>query len=170
MHTTDFVSAFERFQRMGLTREDLIAPGFLRGLVSQKLIPKICPNCSLTNAANSSSTLHFQHVFGKDMGKVRFRNRSGCSDCNHTGIVDRVIVAEAVEITNDLLPIIKKILFDADPAPFYEYAKRNGILNIHQHAYERVIAGEIDPAMTESEIGRFGPENLMHYWNRGDFQ
>lgn len=167
MHTTDFVSAFERFQRMGLTREDLVAPGFLRGLVSQKLIPKICPNCSLTNAASDSATLYYQHIFGADMGKVRFRNRDGCPECNHTGIVDRVIVAEAVEITNDLLPIIKSILFKADPAPFYDYAQKKGILNIHQHAYERVIAGEIDPAMTESEIGRFGSENLHHYWQRG---
>ncbi|MBL4571569.1 MAG: hypothetical protein JKY86_00635 [Gammaproteobacteria bacterium] len=71
------------------------------------------------------------------------------------------MVAEAVETTTELLPIMRDILYKSDPIPFYEYAEKNAILNIHQHARERVLNGEIDPSIAETEIGRFSKENLL---------
>lgn len=161
MHTTDFVSCFERFQRMGLSKEDLLSPGFLRGLVCQKLLPKICPHCSTTDAPSPECGQRFSSLFQEFGGVVKYRNHAGCGHCHHTGIVDRVLVAEAVEINNDLLPIIRKILLESDPQPFYAYAEKYAVLNIHQHAATRIAAGEVDPFMAETEIGRFGPENLL---------
>lgn len=160
MHTTDFVSCFERFQRMGLTKEDLMSPGFLRGLVCQKLLPKLC-DCAGTEAEQDEDTRRFAELFKGQQGQVRYRRQGGCHKCHSTGIIDRVLVAEAVEITNDLLPIIRKILAESNPQPFYDYAERHKILNIHQHAATRILAGEVDPLMAETEIGRFAPDNLL---------
>ena len=167
MHTTDFVSCFERFQRMGLSKEDLMAPGFLRGLVCQKLLPKLC-QCALDSSPVENETQKYAYIFGG--GRIRYRNRNGCPECHHTGIIDRVLVAEAVEITHEMLPIIRKILFDSNPQEFYDYARKHHMLNIHQHACARIRAGEVDPSMAETDIGRFGKENLLWMYPTGERQ
>lgn len=160
MHTTDFVSCFERFQRMGLSKEDIVVPGFLRGLICQKLLPKLC-KCAVHKCPEQNQTAKYAHVLSDVAGTIRYRNESGCDICHKTGIVDRVIVAEAVETTTELLPIIREILFNSNPRPFYEFAQRHKIINIHQHARERILAGEVDPRIAEAEIGRFTAENLL---------
>ncbi len=165
MHTTDFVSCFERLQRMGLTKEDMVAPGFLRGLVCQKLLPKLC-DCATDTSPIANQTQQYAFLLGDTKGTIRYRCQDGCETCHHTGVIDRVLVAEAVEITTELLPIIRDILYKSDPSPFYEYAENKTILNIHQHARERVLAGEVDPSIAETEIGRFTKENLLWLFPR----
>lgn len=160
MHTNDFVSSFERLQRMGLSRADILAPGFLRGLVSQKLLPRLC-TCSRPFDPTLDSSRRYVRVLGGDSTNIRLRNKSGCPACHHTGIIDRVLVAEAVEIHSEVSPIIRSILECSDPTPYFDYARQSGILNIHQHARERVLAGEVDPAMAEAELGKFSKENLL---------
>lgn len=160
MHTTDFVSSFARFQRIGFAKEKLVEHKFLRGLVCQKLLPRLC-ECSISGPPNQKDHQRFVDLLQNEAGVIRYRNPNGCHKCNYTGVSARVIVAEAVEITWQMMPIIRSILFDNDPEPYYEYAQENGILNIHQHALKRIGAGEVDPMMAEMDIGRFGPENLL---------
>lgn len=167
MHTTDFVACFERFIRMGMTPADVVAPGFLRGLVCQKLIPKLC-SCSVESSPVNGDTAKYAYLLADKQGSIRYRRAGGCAKCHQTGIVSRVLVAEAVEITNELYPIMRSIMLESNPNPYFEYAKAHSILNTHQHARERILAGEIDPSIAERELGRFSPDNLLWFYpNKG---
>ncbi len=163
MHTTDFVTSFERLLRFGIPADDILTPGFLRGFVSQRLLSRLCPACVLEEPPQekANAPARWRMLFpNEDVSGVRYRNRSGCTACNHTGIVARTLAAEAVEFSNDVMPLARAILRDGDPKPWYAYAKENKILSIHQHAAQRVLRGEVDPLSVEGEIGRFTPANL----------
>ena len=166
MHTTSFVNAFERLQRFGVAREDITSPGFLRGMLSQRLLPQLCPHCSTDTPPPNSGKLMARNrqVFGDDVHKLRFRNRNGCPQCKETGIISRVLCAEAVEITNEVRKIARKIVFEHDDSAWLDYAREHNIINIHQHAYHRAIAGEIDTAIAMQDLGPFTPENLQWLW------
>ena len=41
----------------------------------------------------------------------------------------------------------------------------NGIPNIHQHAYGKIIRGIIDPLMARRKIGEFNQSNLYDDWH-----
>lgn len=168
MHTFDFVTAFERLRRFGMSADDIVSPGFLRGFVSQRLLPKLCSHCALTEPPDLKIAYRWIAAFGPQapLTKIRYRNKSGCPKCNHTGVAARVLVAEAVQIDPKTLVIARKIIFDSDPAAWHEHAHNSNILNIHQHAALRVLAGEVDPIATERDLGAFSRLNLLRLWGQ----
>ncbi len=162
MHTTDFVAALERLRLFDLSRREIVSWGFLRGFISQRLMPRLCDQCSLDTSPQPNTNARWRLLFGEDrLSRIRYHNSTGCSACNHTGVVSRILIAEAVEITAEVLQLARKILYDSNPLPWFKYAKENGITNIHHHASDRVLRGEIDPHHAERELGRFTQSKLL---------
>ena len=161
MHTSSFISSFERLHRLGMTPEDIVAPGFLRGLIAQKLLPRLCPDCCLPKSPEPNVTQRLAYLLGDTKKTIRYRNKSGCGKCSNTGVISRILVAEAVEITDEVLAIVREIIFESNPAKWYDYARRHDIYNTHQHARQHCLDGLVDPAIAESELGAFTEKNLL---------
>ena len=163
MHTTDFVSAVGRLLALDIAEADILAPGFLRALISQNLLAKLCPECSLEQSPRPHESKRYEFLLAGPEKKhsMRYLNPEGCENCRNTGIVDRVLVAEVVEITPAMIEIVRKILEDKTPHAYHEWAESTGTLNMHQHARQRILRGEVDPGIAESELGRFDETNLL---------
>ena len=165
MHCEDFITAFPRLKIFGLLPDEILTPGFLRAFISQKLLPKLCPACSLTDITDTKLTSRIMITFdAREREKLRFRNSAGCPQCRHSGYSDRVLCAEVVEFNAEVLAAARDIIDKSDTNKWLDYAEKHGIINVHQHAYYRCKAGEVDVSDVEKYIGRFNEQTLRHMY------
>jgi type II secretory ATPase GspE/PulE/Tfp pilus assembly ATPase PilB-like protein len=107
---------------IGISRDFLAAPGVLKLLVYQTLLPRLCPACALPLASlwrdgglrRSSEDWRawageFARVFDADPACLRVGNSSGCAECRRQGLdraglsghAGRTVVAEMFEPSDD---------------------------------------------------------------------
>lgn len=116
LHTNDAVSSIVRLEDMGV--ETYLVANSLVGLVAQRLLRKVCPNC----AHEVETTEQERYFLGEDVKTVR--RGEGCSHCNNTGYKGRIAVHEILAIDNTLR---RMIVNHATVEEITEYAKE------HQH-------------------------------------
>ena len=100
LHVRDVSSVFDRLKGLGVPLDVMTASGFMSGIVFQRLLPKLCPQCSrpFSEAMNAGIVSHdlqqrVMSVSSLADHDVRLRNHHGCPNCNH-GIIDRMPAAE----------------------------------------------------------------------------
>lgn len=94
LHTNDAVSSIVRLEDMGV--ETYLVANSLVGLVAQRLLRKVCPNC-----AKEVETTEQERLFlGEDVKTVR--KGMGCSHCNNTGYKGRIAVHEILAMDNTI--------------------------------------------------------------------
>lgn len=98
LHTNDAVSSIVRLEDMGV--ETYLVANSLVGLVAQRLMRKVCPNCS----TEMPTTEQERNFLGEDIKTIR--RGAGCSRCNHTGYSGRIAVHEIVSIDNQIRRMI----------------------------------------------------------------
>ncbi|MBO1255846.1 Flp pilus assembly complex ATPase component TadA [Alteromonas sp. 5E99-2] len=118
LHTNDAISSATRLLDMG-------APGYLvasslRGIVAQRLIRKICDNCS-QDYQPTAQELFWLSSIDESVKEVAFKHGRGCQKCNQTGYRGRLGVFELLEMTNEMMRALKM----SDTLAFSEAAERN---------------------------------------------
>lgn len=98
LHTNDAVSSIVRLEDMGV--ETYLVANSLVGLVAQRLLRKVCPNC----AKEVETTEQERAFLGEDIRTVK--RGMGCSQCNHTGYKGRIAVHEILGINQDIRRMI----------------------------------------------------------------
>lgn len=111
LHTNDAVSAIVRMMDMGV--EPYLTADSLSGVVSQRLVRKICPKC----AAEEEQDKESRDSFGS--GVKRIRRGTGCRFCNYTGYKGRIAVHEVLVIDREIRRMIGK---GCPVEEIYEYA------------------------------------------------
>ena len=106
LHTNDAPSTLDRLIDMGV--EPFLVATALKGVISQRLVRRICPNCRVEYAASAEEQemLHLPYVPGR-----RFFKGKGCPMCFNTGYRGRTAVFEILTITHD----IKRAIADNVP-------------------------------------------------------
>ncbi len=98
LHTNDAVSSIVRLEDMGV--ETYLVANSLVGLVAQRLLRKVCPNC-----AKEVETTEQERLFlGEDVKTVR--KGIGCSHCSNTGYKGRIAVHEILPMDNTIRRMI----------------------------------------------------------------
>ncbi len=115
LHTRDAVRTTERMLDMGV--EPYLAADSLNGVLSQRLIRKICPDCIAEREPDEGE----QNILGlKVPNKVqKLRYGKGCRSCGGTGYKGRIAVHELLMIDEE----IRKKMAQRRPAEeIFEYA------------------------------------------------
>ena len=115
LHTRDAVRTTERMLDMGV--EPYLAADSLIGVLSQRLIRKICPDCIAEREPDERE----QNILGlKVQNKVqKLRYGKGCRSCGGTGYKGRIAVHELLMIDEE----IRKNMAQRRPAEeIFEYA------------------------------------------------
>lgn len=100
LHTSGAASTLSRLLDMGIERYLLASS--LRGILSQRLVRRICPECS--KPGPPSETLRQiladrrQPCTDADLAAVRTPSVKGCPACHHSGFAGRTTIAELIEI------------------------------------------------------------------------
>ncbi len=95
LHTNDAPSTLDRLLDMGV--EPFLISTALKGVISQRLVRRICPNCRVeyTPTAEEQAMLHLPYSPAR-----RFYKGKGCPACFNTGYRGRTAVFEILVITN----------------------------------------------------------------------
>ena len=97
LHTNDAPSTIDRLLDMGV--ENFLISSALKGVISQRLVRRICPNCKeeYTPSSEEQMKLHLP----VNPARKFFRGK-GCPRCFHTGYRGRTAVFEILMINADI--------------------------------------------------------------------
>ena len=103
LHTNSATSTITRLEDMGI--ESYLIADSLIGVIAQRLVRRLCPECKRAVAANEEQKAFMGVEPDK---KVTIYEPCGCSKCGHTGYKGRIGVYEIMKITPALKNIISK--------------------------------------------------------------
>ena len=135
LHTNDAASSIVRLGDMGV--ENYLIANSLVGMVAQRLMRKVCPNCS----QEMDTTPEERKLLGEDVKKIH-RGR-GCIQCNNTGYRGRTAIHEVIAVDANLRHMI------SDRASMDEvvaYARKNqNMRTLKENGLKLVKAGISTP-------------------------
>ena len=131
LHTNDALSAIMRLCDMGIER--YLAASSLSGVVAQRLLKRVCPECSEDYVLNEDEAA----VSGLPAGTVT-KVGKGCMSCGHTGYSGRIAIYEFVLITKE---IRKAILSNKTSDELLEIAKGQGMITLKDSCRELILNG-----------------------------
>ncbi|MCC6160429.1 MAG: type II/IV secretion system protein [Deltaproteobacteria bacterium] len=100
LHTNDSVSAISRLHVLGLDY-NLIGSSLL-GVLSQRLVRRICPDCKTVQQPHAEDLELFRDQLTADV----FYHGGGCRKCNHTGFRGRIGIFELFMIDDEVQRMI----------------------------------------------------------------
>lgn len=133
LHTNDAVSAVARLRDMGL--EPWLISGALRGVISQRLVRKICPHCK---KPYSPALEEFEALGMKEDPNVVFYKGSGCPECRHTGYVGRRAALEILVINSKISHMVAR---NAESEEIAAAARENGFVTMRESCRNLVLRG-----------------------------
>lgn len=131
LHTNDALSAIMRLCDMGI--EKYLVTSSLSGVVAQRLLKRVCPECSTDHRITEDES----KMTGLPVGTVTKVGR-GCMNCGNTGYSGRIAIYEFVLITKELR---KAILEGVTMDELYDIAKGQGMISLKDSCKELLLNG-----------------------------
>ena len=104
IHTNDALGSIERLVDVGV--EPYIIAAALRGVISQRLVRKICPKCKRAYKPDKRELMDLN--LDPTWDGVTFYRGDGCQECYNTGYKGRTAVFEILPITKELANAISE--------------------------------------------------------------
>lgn len=158
LHANDPFNILERLSTLNVDPALIADPQLMTGLISQRLVPLLCPSCSISyEDVRGALTEDEQQLIEKycDAPQTRFRHKSGCQACEKlvkgsrvsAGITGRTVIAEVVRPDATLLARYRSEGRLA--ARKYWHKELKGITR-SEHLKTLINAGKVDPLMAHS--------------------
>ncbi len=154
VHASNVLAVPRRMHELGVDWSILTDPEFLVSSINQRLMPKLCNNCSIPLNENMDRVPRyrwkdFERLFAGESagGDVRLTG-TGCSQCVG-GAAGRTLCAE-VALTDDQ---DRDFIRSQDTLGWRRDLIDRGWHPIVHHALKRVRAGELDPLVAEQAAG-----------------
>ena len=107
LHTNDAVSSAMRLTDIGI--EGYLVASALNGILAQRLVRKICENCTQDYQPTDSERLWLdtcQEELGLD--NISLQKGRGCTYCNNTGYKGRTGIFELLEINENMADALRR--------------------------------------------------------------
>ena len=99
VHTNSAIAAITRLRDMGI--ESFLLASSLRTIISQRLVRRLCLNCSYEEEVTNEVSKLFNLKSNQ-----KIRNSKGCNQCSHTGYQGRIAIAECIQVDKELKEMI----------------------------------------------------------------
>jgi type IV pilus assembly protein PilB len=133
LHTNDSIGAVTRMIDMGV--EPYLLSSALIGVVAQRLVRSVCPNCKTESLA--SPELIKQYGW-EDEGRVRLSKGRGCVECYDAGYRGRIGIHEIIETDTDLQRLI---IANASRDELTDYLQQHDVKLLFEDGLDRVLEG-----------------------------
>ena len=151
LHTNDAVSSALRLLDMGA--EAYMVAASLRGIVSQRLVRRVCESCSEPVELSPAMKAIVRSEAGDKTDALQFRRGRGCSHCNGSGYLGRIGVFEYLEMDDALV----EAMHSGDPMKFAAVAKKQpGFQPLRRSAI--VLAAQGQTSMEQVVRATYGVE------------
>lgn len=159
LHANNVTAAINRLDNLGIERSWLMDPTLMRGIVSQNLVQRLCPHCSLTNRELKSLPRDIrirleQHGLYES---ARFRNPKGCAHCGDKGIIGRMPIAEILQPSIGFFDVYMR---EGTTAARRYWMTEMGGISKTQRLIERIRDGSVDPRNGERVVGPLNDDEL----------
>lgn len=131
LHTNDALSAVMRLADMGI--EKYLVTSALSGVVAQRLLKRVCPECSEDHLITEAEA----EMTGLPVGTVTKMGK-GCMACGNTGYSGRIAIYEFVLVTRELR---KAVLSGATMDELHDVAKKQGMISLKDSCKELLLNG-----------------------------
>lgn len=165
LHTNDAISSANRLFDMGA--EGYLIASALHSVIAQRLVRKVCDNCSADYMPDVNERAWLFNLVGDDADQLKFKKGSGCTQCNNTGYHGRLGVFELLTIDemqadalrrNDTSEFTKLAKSSHGYRPFsvsaLDYAKK-GVTSLD----EVMRVSNITEALIEDSLEQLTPTN-----------
>ena len=136
LHTNDAPSAVIRLLDMGV--ESFLLSSVLRGVIAQRLIRVLCPDCKRADKLTPAELNTFRSAgFDVDQTTEIYR-ATGCPFCMNTGYRGRMAIYEIMQVSD----AIKRLIVDrADAVTIRAQAEKEAMRSLRHDGLGKVIAG-----------------------------
>lgn len=135
LHTNDAVSAIDRLSDIGV--EPYLTASALRGVISQRLVHRICPHCKQAYQPDQEE-LEFLGL--PENAQTRVYRGTGCEECYHTGYRGRRAVFEILMLNGRLRQLVAT---GAGYDALTQAAREQDFVTMRDNCRELVLRGEI---------------------------
>ena len=135
IHTNDAVGTIERLFDIGV--EPYLVSSAMRGIISQRLVRRICPNCKEEYEPSEDELLELG--MPAKSGMLFYRGK-GCPNCFHTGYRGRTAVFEMLEITSKVRAMISRHA-NRDEIEAELKKPESGFVSLRKNALRLVLEG-----------------------------
>lgn len=163
LHANSALGIADRMINIGIDPDMLLDHTVLTGLISQRLVKKLCPHCKKplrdhVNKMPDRTLERIQRALGSDWIDV-FITGDGCEHCNNRGSIGRTVCAEIVIPDPMLCEYLRR--GERVKARNHWLQEQQGQTIVH-HAIEKVKAGVVDPMMAERVVGHLHMAELLY--------
>ena len=136
LHTNSAAAAVTRLRDMGL--EDYLLAAVLRGVLAQRLVRRLCPDCRQAAPAPAELVDRFNLAAYGNASPLLY-HAAGCTACRHTGYRGRFAIAEFLPLDAE----IEQLIFArADHNSIERAAVAAGMTSLFQCGLTAALAGE----------------------------
>jgi type II secretory ATPase GspE/PulE/Tfp pilus assembly ATPase PilB-like protein len=152
-----------RLRDLGVEDYKLYGSDVLTGLIAQRLVRRLCPECKVPiddaifrggaeTAVDTDLALRLDDILGNFAG-IFVANRRGCRACDH-GYAGRTVIAEIIVPDAEFMKLLRRSLFDDAE---HHWRSEMGGMTLYEDAFRKMRLGLIDPADIEMWFGRLRP-------------
>lgn len=135
LHTNDAPSAITRLLELGI--EPYLVSSTVLGVIGQRLVRKICPDCKET-VMLSQEQMELLGIPTKSRKELPVQQGAGCNSCRNTGYHGRDGIFEAFEITDKVRKLIKD---NPDIVELRKAGLDQGMITLREAAVKKLAMG-----------------------------
>lgn len=136
LHTNTAIGAVTRLQDMGV--EPFLLSSSLIGVVAQRLVRTLCPQCQVWEQADAEQAKLFLEVGVDAQTPTNLPRPVGCDQCNQSGFKGRTAIYEVVPIDDTL----RRMIHSNAPEFDLEHYARQKTASIRADGLLKVLAGK----------------------------
>ncbi len=141
LHTNDAASAPTRLIDMEV--EPFLISSSIIGVLAQRLVRQICPNCKEAYTATRESLMRYGFPVPDDLGaetggEITLFRGKGCEQCKGTGYKGRTGVHELMVMSDE---IKDKVLEKSPSHILRQLAMKNGMKTLQDDAVQKILMG-----------------------------
>lgn len=141
IHTNDAIGTITRLIDMGI--EPFLVAASLSGVISQRLVRRVCRDCMQYEAPTKSEERIFQK---RGITIEKIARGKGCGTCNMTGYKGRVAIHELMVLDET----IRKLIMNHEP-----------VSNIREHAIKKRMIFLVDDGLLKVKQGLTTTEEIL---------
>jgi type IV pilus assembly protein PilB len=133
IHTNNAVKTLTRLLDMQI--EPFLIGSSLSGIVAQRLVRKLCPDCSYYEEASASEKETFKK-YNIEIEKTK--HARGCPSCNYKGYAGRVGIFEILPVSKNMEKLIAK---NSGNEEIEKLAVKEGMVSLMEAGLKKVAEG-----------------------------
>jgi len=106
LHTNGAVETATRLLDMGI--QGYILASALRVIIAQRLVRRLCENCTETAVLDEGQSTWLSEVFNINAADLSFKQGAGCPHCKNSGYSGRIGVYELLEMRHETLDALRR--------------------------------------------------------------